>query len=63
MQTPALHREIFQARPMPLVDLSQWHALLLSPALIWAGVPPTVRVQAPAEVTDAFAAALAEAGL
>ena len=48
---------------MPLVDLSQWHALLLSPALIWAGVPPTVRVQAPAEVTDAFAVALAEAGL
>ena len=41
---------------MPLVDLSQWHALLLSAALIWAGVPPTVRVQAPPAVHEAFAA-------
>ena len=46
---------------MPLADLSQWHALLLSAALIWAGVPPTVRVQAPPEVNEAFAAALADA--
>ena len=46
---------------MPLVDLSQWHALLLSAALIWAGVPPAVRVKAPREVNEAFAAVLVDA--
>ena len=61
---PYVHRLIFEGTvnaqvsydvgPMPLLDLSQWHALLLSAALLWAGVPPALRVQAPAEVTDAF---------